>query len=310
MQAVTLDRPDAPPALSRDLTAPTPADNEVLVRVHASSVNPVDHSIAAGMLAQMGVEYEYPVILGRDYAGVVEQAGAGVSRYQTGDQVFGFLLHANPTARHGAWAELITVTEELSIAPVPDGLDLATAGAAPLAAITAMTAIDALDLSEGDVLLVVGATGGVGSLAVQLAARAGARILAPALPDDEAFLRDLGVSDVLPRDGDVVELVRERHPDGVDALLDVVNYAPGTYDGALKDGARVASPTGAAGEGPGRTMVMAAPTPENLQRLGALLADGTLRIPVQATYELAQAPEALSALTGQHTQGKLAIRIG
>jgi NADPH:quinone reductase len=310
MQAVTLDRPDAAPALSGDLTAPTPADNEVLVRVHASSVNPVDHSIAAGMLAQMGVEYEYPVILGRDYAGVVEQAGAGVSRYQAGDQAFGFLLHANPTARDGAWAELITVTEELSIAPVPDGLDLATAGAAPLAGITAITAIDALSLSEGDVLLVVGATGGVGSLAVQLAARAGARILAPALPEDEAFLRDLGVSDVLPRDGDVVELVRERAPDGVDALLDVVNYAPGTYDAALKDGARVASPTGAAGEGPGRTMVMAAPSPENLQRLGALLADETLRIPVQASYELAQAPEALSALTGQHTQGKLAIRIG
>ncbi len=309
MRAVTLESADTVPALREDLPAPTPADNEVLVRVHASSVNPVDHSVAAGMLAQMGVEYEYPVILGRDYAGVVEQAGGAVSQYRVGVQVFGFLLHANPTARAGAWAELITVTEELSIAPVPDGLDVATAGAAPLAGITAITAVEALDLSEGDVLLVVGATGGVGSLAVQLAARSGARILAPALPEDESFLRELGDSEVLRRDGDIVELVRERVPDGVDALLDVVNYAPGTYDAALKAGARVASPTGAAGEGPGRTMVMAAPSPENLQRLGALLADGTLRIPVQATYELAQAPEALGALTGQHTQGKLTIRI-
>src|SRR3954451_23015489 len=307
MRAVTVNSPDTTPALREDLPTPTPAENEVLVRVHSSSVNPVDNSIAAGMLAQMGVEYEYPVILGRDYAGVVEQAGAAVSGYRPGDHAYGFLLHANPTARDGAWAELITVTEELSIALAPDGIDLAVAGAAPLAGITAMTAIDALDLSEGDVLLVVGATGGVGSLAVQLAARAGARILAPALPEDEAFLRDLGVSDVLPRDGDVVELVRERVSDGVDALLDVVNYTSGTYDGALKDGARVASPTGAAGEGPGRTMVMAAPTGENLQRLGALLADGTLRVPVQATYQLAQGPEALTALTGQHTQGKLAI---
>jgi NADPH:quinone reductase len=310
MRAVTIDRPEAPPALREDLPAPSQADNELLVRVHASSVNPVDNSIAAGMLAQMGVEYDYPVILGRDYAGVVEQTGAAASRYGTGDQVFGFLLHANPTVHAGSWAELITVTEELSIAPAPDGVDLATSGVAPLAGITAMTAIDALDLSDGDVLLVAGATGGVGSLAVQLAARAGARIIAPALPDDEPFLRELGVTDMLPRDGDIAELVRERHPDGVDALLDLVNYAPGTYDAALKPTARVASSTGAAGDGPGRTDVMAAPSLGNLERLAALLADGRLQIPVQATYELAEAPEALSALTGQHTQGKIAIRVG
>ena len=98
-------------------------------------------------------------------------------------------------------------------------------------------------------------------------------------------------------------------PDGVDALLDLVNYAPGTYDTALKEGAHAASPTGAAGEGPGRSNVMATPTAENLQRLGALLTDGTLRIPVQQTHELAQAPEALAALAGQHTQGKLAVRV-
>jgi NADPH:quinone reductase len=309
MRAVTLDSPGTAPALREDLPAPTPADSQVLVRVEASSVNPVDNSIAAGMLAQIGVEYDYPVTLGRDYAGVVEQTGAAVTGYQPGERVFGFLLHANPKAHDGAWIELITITEELSIAPVPDAVDLAVAGAAPLAGITAILAVDALALSEGDVVLVAGATGGVGSLAVQLAARTGARILAPALPEDESFLRDLGVSDVLARDGDIPTLVRERVPDGVDALLDLVNYTPGTYDAALKPDARVASPTGAAGEGPGRTMVMAAPTSQNLQRLGALLADGTLRIPVRATYELAQAPEALTALTGKHTQGKLAIRV-
>src|SRR5215218_7454488 len=224
MRAITLDSSDSQPALREDLPNPAPADNEVLVRVHASSVNPVDNSIAAGMLAQMGVEYDYPVILGRDYAGVVEQAGSAVSGFRPGDRIFGFVLHANPTAHDGSWAELITVTEELSIAPAPDAVDLAIAGAAPLAGITAITAIDALSLSEGDVLLVVGAAGGVGSLAVQLAARAGARILAPALTEDETFLRELGVSDVLPRDGDISERVRDRVTDGVDALLDLVNY--------------------------------------------------------------------------------------
>src|SRR4051795_363297 len=156
MRAITLNAPDTQPAVREDLPEPTLADDGVLVRVHASSVNPVDGSIAAGMLAQMGVEYEYPVTLGRDYAGTVERSGGATSGFQAGDQVFGFLVHANPTAHDGTWSELLTVTEEISIAAVPDGVDLPTAGAAPLAGITALTAVDALDLSEGDVLLVAG----------------------------------------------------------------------------------------------------------------------------------------------------------
>jgi NADPH2:quinone reductase len=201
------------------------------------------------------------------------------------------------------------VPEDAFIARKPDGVDLATAGAAPLAAIAAMTCIDALDLSEDDVILVVGAPGGVGSFAVQLAARARATVIAPALPEDEDYLRGLGVSDVIAREGDVVAAVRKRHPDGVDALVDLVSYAPGAFDAALKAGARAASTNGAAGEGEGRTNVMAAPSTENLERLGALLADVSLRVPVQGTYDLAQAPEALGALGATHTQGKLAIRV-
>ena len=115
---------------------------------------------------------------------------------------------------------------------------------------------------------------------------------------------------MLPRDVDVAAAARERHPEGLDAVLDLVSYAPGAFDALLKDGGRVASPLGAAGDGPRRTNVMAAPTPENLQRLARLLSDGTLRVPVQETYELAQAPGALRALATSHTQGKLAIRIG
>ena len=309
MKAVTITAFDTPPVLREDLPAPTLGPNEVLVRVHGSSVNPVDNGIAAGMLRQMGVEYEFPAILGRDYAGVVEQVGAEVTRYAVGDEVFGFLLHANPTVHHGSWAELIAVPQDMYISGAPQGVDLGTVGAAPLAGIAAMMAIDALDLSEGDTVLIVGASGGVGSLAVQLAARAGATVVAPALAEDEAYLRELGVSEVLPRDDDLAAAVRERYRDGFDAVLDLVNYAPDVPAALVKDGGRVASPTGAAGEGPGRTMVMATPTPENLQRLARLLADGTLRVPVQETYELAKAPDALTALATAHTRGKLAIRI-
>src|SRR4051812_20369254 len=279
MKAITLNAFDAAPALRDDLSAPTPAPNEVLVRVRASSVNPADNGIAAGMLKQMGLEYEFPVILGRDYAGVVEQVGPEVTRFAAGDDVFGFLLHANPTVRDGSWAELIAVPQDMFIGRAPQGVDLATAGAAPLVGIAALTAVDALELSQGDTVLIVGATGGVGSLAVQLAARAGATVVAPALPEDEEYLRGLGVTDILPRDADLAAAARERYPDGFDAVLDLVNYGPGAPASLVKEGGRVASPTGAAGEGPGRTMVMASPTPENLTRLADLLADGILRTP-------------------------------
>jgi NADPH:quinone reductase len=308
MKAITLNELGTAPAARDDLPTPTPGPREVLVRVQASSVNPVDNSIAAGMLKDM-VEHEFPIILGRDYAGVVEQVGSEVTRYAVGAEVFGFLVHANPTVHDGTWADLITVSEDASITHVPAGVDVAIVGAAPLAAVTATTAIEALDLSEGDTVLVAGATGGVGSLAAQLAAQAGATVLAPALPEDEQYLRDLGVKEVLPREGDVAAAVRERYPDGVDALLDLVNYTPGTYEAALKDGGRVASPTGAAGEGPGRTMVMAQPTTANLDRLAQHLDAGVLKVPIQATYELDRAPEALQALATSHTQGKLAVRI-
>jgi NADPH:quinone reductase len=309
VKAVTLNDFETAPVLREDLPTPTPAPDEVLVRVHASSANPADNSIAAGMLKQMGVEYEFPVILGRDYAGVVEQIGHDVTRYTVGDAVFGFLLHANPTAHDGSWAELIAVPQDMFIGRAPEGVDVAIAGAAPLAGITAMLAIDALELSNDATVLIVGATGGVGSLAVQLAAHAGAAVVGPALAEDEPYLRKLGVDELLPRDGNLAAATRDRHPDGFDAVLDLVNYAPDVPASLVKQGGRVASPTGAAGEGPGRTLVMAAPTPENLDRLARLLADGTLSVHIQDTYELAQAPQALTALATTHRQGKHAIRV-
>jgi NADPH2:quinone reductase len=194
------------------------------------------------------VEHEFPITLGRDYAGVVEQIGGEVTGFSAGDEVFGFIGAMNPTVHAGTWAERIVVPENGSIARKPDGVDLATAGAAPLVAITAISAIDALALDQGDRLLVVSATGGVGSAAVQLAA---ATVIAPALAEDEPYLRALGAADILPRDGDLAATVRERYPDGVDALLDNVSCMPGAYDTAVKAGARVASPNNAAGEAPG-----------------------------------------------------------
>ena len=311
MKAFTLDSFDAQPGLREDLPEPTARKGELLIRVHQSSVNPVDRAIAAGMLKCIA-EYEFPVTLGRDFAGVVERAGSAITPYARGDEVYGFLTAADPTVHNGTWAELIVVPEDHSVARKPSHLDLATAGAAPLAAITALVSVDALEISEGDLVLVIGATGGVGSFAVQLVAHARATVIAPALPEDEDYLRGLGVSEILDRTADPAEAVPQRHPDGVDALLDLVSYSPDAFNAhaaALKPGGRAASPLSAAGDGPGRTNVMATPTTEKLERLTRLLDAGTLRVPIQHSYSLEPAGEALDALSTTHKHGKLAITI-
>ena len=146
-------------------------------------------------------------------------------------EVYGFVLHANPAVHDGSWAELVTrLRAHLDRARArrrrPPNRRRRSAGRHHRRSRPSTCS----NSPNADVLLVVGATGGVGSLAVRLAARAGATVIAPGLPEDEEYLRALGVREIVPRDGEIAELVRERHPDGVDALLDLVSYAPGAFD--------------------------------------------------------------------------------
>jgi NADPH2:quinone reductase len=306
MRAFVLDSFDSAPAVRDDLPAPTPADGEVLIRVHASSVNPVDVHIAAGALRGM-LDYEFPTVIGRDFAGVVVEVGSRVRLYRPGDEVFGFLPHANPTVHDGSWAELICTREDDFVARRPQTVDVPVAGAAPLAGITALAAADALELAAGERVLVIGATGGVGSIFVQLAAAAGAAVIAPALSEDREYLRGLGVAEIVDRGSDLASALREAHPDGVDAILDLVSFTPD--QSMLATDGRVASPLGAAGDGPRRFNLMARSTPENLQRLAALIDDGTVRVPVQRTYPLEQAAAAMQAQQTRHLQGKLGLTL-
>ena len=134
-------------------------------------------------------------------------------------------------------------------------------------------------------------------------------MVAPGLPEDHDYLRGLGVAEVLDRNRDIAAQVHERHPEGVDALADVASRSPDqldAYAAVVREGGRIAS---SAGEGAGRTNVMAVPAAATLDRLAGLLAAGTLSVPIQASYPLDQADQALKALTGQHTQGKLAITL-
>ena len=306
MRAFTLDSFESQPALRADLPEPSPAANEIVVRVHASSVNPVEAFIGMGALGEM-FEHEFPVILGRDFAGVVEQVGDGVSRYGVGDEVFGFVPHADPTVHAGSWAELIVLPEDDYAAVKPEGVDAPPPAPRPSPRSQRSPPSTRSRLPRARTCSSSAQQEASAASSSSWSPRLGANVIASALPEDESYLRDLGVSEILDRNADLATAVREAHPDGVDALFDVVSQAPDAS--LLKDGGRLASPLGAAGEGEGRFNVMAVSSPTNLRQLGELLADGTLRVPIQRAYTLDQAGEALQALATTHTQGKLSITI-
>jgi NADPH:quinone reductase len=289
---------------------PEPAENELLIRVRGSSVNGIDAYEATGALRGT-TEYDFPVTIGTDLAGVVERVGSGVTRHRPGDEVFGFRPSAGQRA--GCWTELTVLPEDHEfLAAKPGRLDFDQAGAASLAAVTALAALDPLEVSDGDAVLIVGGSGGVGSFAVQLAAARGAEVIVPGLDEDEDYLRGLGATAVVDRDGDVVAAVRKRHADGVDALVDMVTRAPEDFDSlaaALKPGGRGSSPLDAAGEAPGRFNVMGTSDPARMGALAQLLDSGALRVPIQRTYPLSRADEAVADFLGSHVQGKLAIAI-
>ena len=313
MRAFTLDSFGTAPGLRTDIPMPELGTTELLVRIHASSVNPVDAFTAMGALDGM-IAHHFPVVLGRDLAGVVEQVGPAVSRYAVGDEVFGWLN--KPVLEEGTFADYIALPEYQFVARKPATVDFVHAAAAPLAASTALFALQALSPGEGDTVLVVGATGGVGSMFVQLAAGRGAHVIATALPEDESFALGLGAAETVDRGEDVPAVVRERHPGGVAALLDLVSHEPSAFQanaGSVKPGGRAVSTLSAAREGGTGDVVSdnitAASDPAMLRRLAELIDAGSLRVPVQRIYPLDQVGRALADLRGLHTQGKLAISI-
>jgi D-arabinose 1-dehydrogenase-like Zn-dependent alcohol dehydrogenase len=155
MRAVILNDFEAEVAIE-EARDPEPADDELLVRALGSSVNAIDAYEATGALT--GTDYDFPVTIGTDFAGVVERIGEAVTRYRPGDEVFGFRPYAGQ--REGTWAELIALPETHGfLAAKPDRLDFTQAGAAPLAAVTALAALDPVEVSEGDAVLIIGGSG-------------------------------------------------------------------------------------------------------------------------------------------------------
>ena len=305
MRAFALPSADAEPIVI-EVPDPTPGRGEVLVRLVASSLNGFDSAVAAGYLQGM-MEHRFPVVLGKDFAGTVEATGEGVSRFSPGDAVFGVVM--KPHLGDGGIGELLVVGEDNGIAAVPEGVDLPVAGALGLAGTAAVDALAAADLQAGHTVLISGATGGVGALAVQYAVATGAAVIATAQPGKEAeFVTGLGAQHVVDYAGDVPAQVRAIAPAGVDAVLHLAGDGAALAD-LLTPGGTIASTLGFGSEQHSAAVaVMANPSAETLQRLAGDVAAGRISVPVTATYPLEQAPQALADYRAGAI-GKLAIRV-
>ncbi|NMO51730.1 NADP-dependent oxidoreductase [Actinoplanes sp. TBRC 11911] len=298
-----------------ELPIPEVTDGQVLIRVKAAGLNPLDNGVAAGALTGM-LPHEYPLILGRDAAGVVEAVGAGVEHVQPGDEVIGHVLLA-PPIRQGTLAEFALLPAE-AVALKPAGLSFAAAAALPLAGAAAVATIDAVDAQPGQVVLVNGATGGVGSFAVQLLAARGVTVVATGTATDAERLSQLGATTVVDHTGEpVAEQVRAVYPDGVDALIDLASTDAATAPlGAVRKGGRVAALSSVAGledalaeAGLTGGGLLARAAREVTGPLAEQAADGSLAVDVTTVLPFDRATEGLAALAAGHARGKTVITI-
>jgi NADPH:quinone reductase-like Zn-dependent oxidoreductase len=293
-----------------DITLPEPGEGEVRVRVRAASVNGFDLSVASSQLQGM-MEHRFPVVLGKDFAGTIDAVGAGVTGYAPGDRVFGVVTKAH--LGDGAFGEYVTVPVAVGLAHLPASVEFAEGAALGLAGTAALMAVEGATLQAGQTVLVAGATGGVGNQAVQLAARAGARVIATAHSDEERQLvTGLGAAEVVDYTEDVAAAVLAAHAEGVDAVLhfagDPTVLLPAVRQGGRFVSTRIMSPDQLPAEGVTVVPIYANPTPDTLQQLAANQATGQTSVAIQRTFALDEAPAAFAAFAGG-TLGKLVVVI-
>jgi len=306
-RALTIAGRDETPAV-QEVPTETPGTGQVQVAVEAASVNGIDAATAAGYLWDM-MPHTFPVVLGRDFAGRVEAVGDGVTDVQVGDRVAGVIT--GMSLGKGAIAGSVTV-DAGTIAVIPEAVSSGQAAGLGLVGLTATALLDALKLTADDTVLVSGATGGVGAIAVQLAAATGAKVIGTARPGAAEFVQGLGAHEVVDYTGDLGAAVQAVAPDGVTAVVHAAGDAA-TLAGVLQPGGRLASALGATPEQAGRDDVtvlpaMAEASTEQLEKLLEAMADGRLRVPVSETYTFDEAPRAIADF-GNHKLGKLVITI-
>ncbi|MEV8020906.1 NADP-dependent oxidoreductase [Streptomyces sp. NPDC086554] len=307
MKAISYRRYGGPEVLEYgDVRDPKVGPDSVLVKVRAASVNPVDWKCREGHLDAI-LDPVFPVIPGWDVAGVVVQPGASVPEFSVGDEVIGYVRE--DFLSRGTFAEYVAAPVR-TLARKPRNLTFEEASGLPLAGLTAYQVITkALAVTEGDVVLVHAAAGGVGSLAVQLARHAGARVIGTASESNHAYLRELGAEPVTYGEG-LAGRVRELAAEGVDAAFDTVGGdALKASAEVLAPGGRLASITDPAVIGLGGDYCWVRPDADDLQRLAQLAEQDVVTVHVSETFPLERAAEAHRLNAEGRTRGKIVVTV-
>jgi NADPH:quinone reductase-like Zn-dependent oxidoreductase len=315
MSAAALDRFGGVETIQmKTLPVPEPGPDEVLLRVESAGVGVWDPFEREGEFAKMfGTKPRFPYVLGSDGAGTVAAVGAQVHRFKEGDRAYAMAL-ANP--KGGFYAEYAAVKAD-NVSPIPKKLTVEQAGAMPSDALTALRGLDEiLGLKTGESLMVFGAAGGIGHLAVQLAKRMGARVLAVASGEDGvALAKRLGADVVVNgRKDDVEAAARAFAPGGLDAaLVTAGGEAAERALGAMRENGRVAHPNGVMPVPKARPGVKVQgydvePSPALIEKLNRLIESGPFEVHVARMFPLDKAAEAHRELD-KHYLGKLALRL-
>ena len=300
-----------------DLPKPVVRPGTVLVKVAAAGMNPFDWKMIDGIMNDGKMKHQFPLIMGVDGAGTIEEVGEGVTRFKVGDKIYGQFIHS--PIGEGSYAEYAIVPEKSGITKAPTSISAVEAAAVPTSGMTAQQLLDKLDLQEGKTLLIVGATGGVGSFAVQLAAAQGIHVMATV--SDEAGaerMKQLGAAETVNyKTASLTAQVKEKHPEGIDGLLDLISNEEGFEANLdlLKPGSGALTTTFVAKEealksrnlhgGNFETQGSAA----SLDTLTLIIDRGALSIPVENKIRLEDAPAAIALSRQAKAKGKTVIAI-
>lgn len=311
MRAVIIDRFGGPEELRvSELPTPPPGDGQVLVRMLAAGVNPIDYKMRDGSSGAVKGwdDSVFPVVLGRDGTGVVEAVGAGVTHVAPGDHV----LAVNDTGRTlGTYAEYTLFTDE-EVAPISEDVDTDVAAGAGVAGLTAWAAVhDIGKVTEEDIVLIHGAGGGVGQIITQLAVATGAQVYGTASGRNEQRVEDMGASHI-----DYTEVDFRRVTPRPTVIIDGVWF--GTYEPSmdhLAEGGRLVILPTLADLGPAKergidvSVVGFSPTSARLRQVAEMLEKDRLDVLVSETFTMEEAADAHRLVEQGHTQGKVVLRI-
>jgi NADPH:quinone reductase len=295
------------------LPAPNVEPGNILIKIAAAGMNPMDRSIAGGVWKSV-MAATFPMILGFDVAGIVVDIGEGTTRFRVGESIMGQLL-LPPVGAFGTYADYVAVSERATLTRIPSGVDPPVAAAAPTAGMSALAIFDSLSPLDGKTVLIVGAAGGVGSFVTQLAANAGARIIANVRQENVARMQTYGVAEIVDVGAPLAELVAQSHPDGIDVLIDVANDADdfATLAALVRNGGSalttryVAEVDALAANGVTAINFQLAASSELLERVAEALAAKTVIPPPIKLISLVHAPAAFNGEGEPVFDGKTVI---